>query len=293
MAVLTEEVQAKVVTALVDEGILIPGKLGEYRTKAKTAHQPLFAYLVSQNTINEEQLTEAIAKVSGVPYVNLGKAVIDGKVLALLQRETAERFMAAPLGETNDGGAKRLAVAMLDPTNLQAVDFLSNAVGRPIKVYIASETGINNVLDQYHVDLNKSVDATLAAAEDNAAVKPGAGNEVKVIVQDSPISKILTQLLEYAQRARASDIHIEPLEDKVAIRCRIDGVLRIVMELPKSIEAALISRIKILSNLKIDEHRKPQDGQFTVMVGDKEVDLRIAISPVVWGVEVVIRLLDK
>ena len=99
--------------------------------------------------------------------------------------------------------------------------------------------------------------------------------------------------MEYAVKSRASDIHIEPLEKALKIRCRIDGVLREVMQLPKSIEPALVSRIKILSNLKIDEHRVPQDGQFTVKVGNKEVDLRIAVSPVVWGEQVVIRLLDK
>jgi type IV pilus assembly protein PilB len=138
------------------------------------------------------------------------------------------------------------------------------------------------------------VDDLAASSEEAVASGKATTNaDVKVITQDSPISKILTQLLEYAQRARASDIHIEPLEDRLKIRCRIDGVLREVMSLPKSTEPALISRIKILSSLKIDEHRKPQDGQFTVMVGEKEVDLRIAISPVVWGEQVVIRLLDK
>ena len=112
-------------------------------------------------------------------------------------------------------------------------------------------------------------------------------------MQDSPISRALTTILEYAVKAHASDIHIEPLERSLKIRCRIDGVLREIMQLPKSIEPALVSRIKILSKLKIDEHRVPQDGQFAVAVNNKEVDLRIAISPVVWGEQVVIRLLDK
>ena len=112
-------------------------------------------------------------------------------------------------------------------------------------------------------------------------------------MQDSPISRALSTVLKYTVKSRASDVHIEPLEKSLKIHCRIDGVLREVMQLPKSIEPALISRIKILSNLKIDEHRIPQDGQFTVRVSDKEVDLRIAISPVVWGEQVVIRLLDK
>ncbi|HRN90591.1 MAG TPA: GspE/PulE family protein, partial [Candidatus Saccharibacteria bacterium] len=108
-----------------------------------------------------------------------------------------------------------------------------------------------------------------------------------------PISKALSTILEYAVKSRASDVHVEPLEGSLKIRSRVDGVLREIMQLPKSIEPALVSRIKILSNLKIDEHRVPQDGQFTVRVANKEVDLRIAISPVVWGEQVVIRLLDK
>lgn len=292
MAVLTEGAQQKVEEQLVETGVLRPEELNSLREEARAAGRPMFAYMVEQGAVNEEQLTEATAKISNTPYVNLSKAVIDAKVLALLPIEVAQRFMAVPLGETNEGGAKRLAVAMLDATNVQAVDFLSKAIGRAIKVYVASETGINNVIAQYHIDLGESVDTALSS-EGVDSVRSEVGKDIKVIVQDSPISKILTQLLEYAQRARASDIHVEPLEDKLTIRCRIDGVLRRVMDLPKSVEPALISRIKILSALKIDEHRKPQDGQFTIMVGNKEVDLRIAISPVVWGEQVVIRLLDK
>jgi type IV pilus assembly protein PilB len=132
-----------------------------------------------------------------------------------------------------------------------------------------------------------------AAEESQEEASNAEGKEVKTIVQDSPISKALSTILEYAVKARASDVHVEPLEGALKIRCRIDGVLREIMQLPKSIEPALVSRIKILSNLKIDEHRVPQDGQFTVKVANKEVDLRIAISPVVWGEQVVIRLLDK
>ncbi|MDO4271576.1 MAG: GspE/PulE family protein [Candidatus Saccharibacteria bacterium] len=287
MAILTDESKAKIEGYFVKAGLFTDEQLAQYRKEAKNESEPLLAYLVRNKIVNDEQLAEATARTSGMPYVNLSRAVVDGKVLALLPMETAQRFMAVPLGETNEGGAKRLAVAMLDANNVQAVDFLSNAIGRPIKVYMASESGINNVLAQYHMDVDEGVKASLEAPG------PKITNNAQVIVQDSPISKILSQLLEYAQRVRASDIHIEPSETKLTIRCRIDGVLRVVMTLPKSVEAALVSRIKILSNLKIDEHRKPQDGQFTVMVGDREVDLRIAISPVVWGEQVVIRLLDK
>src|SRR5581483_6607344 len=110
---------------------------------------------------------------------------------------------------------------------------------------------------------------------------PNKAANIGTIVQDSPITKALNTILEYAAKNRASDIHIEPLKDALKIRCRIDGILRELMRLPKSTEPPLISRIKILSNLKIDEHRVPQDGEFSVTVGGKEIDLRISVSPVV------------
>jgi type IV pilus assembly protein PilB len=127
----------------------------------------------------------------------------------------------------------------------------------------------------------------------NKAKGAKAVENVKTIVQDSPISKALAAIMDYAGKNSASDIHMEPTEDEFKIRCRIDGVLHEVMKLPKSTEAPLVSRIKILSNLKIDEHRVPQDGNFSIMVDNRPIDLRIAISPVVWGEQVVIRLLDK
>jgi type IV pilus assembly protein PilB len=179
---------------------------------------------------------------------------------------------------------------MIDANNVQAVDYLANRIQRPLKVFMASESGVRHVLDQYRTDLS-SVDVAAQASQEEA--RANNESDIKTIVQDSPISRALSTILEYAVKARASDIHIEPLEKSLKIRCRIDGVLREIMQLPKSIEPALVSRIKILSNLKIDEHRIPQDGQFTVKVAGKEVDLRIAISPVVWGEQVVIRLLDK
>lgn len=292
MSVLTPDLQKKLEEELIAESVVAEDKLVGYRTRAQTENKPIIELLLEDKVLTDEVLTKHIASISGVPYVNLSTAQIDPSVLDLLPADTAERYMAVPLGEMN----KRLAVAMLDANNIQAVDFLATKIQRPLKVYMASEAGIRNVLSQYHTDLEGGVsDAVKTVADqataDNAAV--GDGKDIKTLVQDSPISRALSTILEYAVRSRASDIHIEPLETALKIRCRIDGVLREVMKLPKSIEPALISRIKILSNLKIDEHRIPQDGQFAIHVADKDVDLRIAISPVVWGEQVVIRLLDK
>ena len=285
MALMTDEIQKKLITLLQEEGLVSADAIKAAEEKSTTEGKPLLSMLTRDGVIDNELLTHGIAQVSGVPYVNLTNTIVDQSILALLPSDIAERFMAVPLAEVQN----RLAVAMIDANNVQAVDYLANRIQRPLKVFMASEAGVRHVLDQYKTDLS-SVDVAAKASQED--VKTESGN-IKTIVQDSPISRALSTILEYAVKARASDIHVEPLEKALKIRCRIDGVLREVMQLPKSIEPALVSRIKILSNLKIDEHRVPQDGQFAVKVGDKEVDLRIAISPVVWGEQVVIRLLDK
>ena len=286
MPVMTDDMQQKLITLLRDEGLLSQPDLDEARSVSEKTSTPLILALETGGAVNSELLTHAMAQISGVPYINLTSSIIEQDVLALLPAEVAERFMAVPLASVQN----RLAVAMIDANNVQAVDYLSNRIQRPLKVFMASEAGVRHVLDQYKTDLS-SVDVAAKVSEDDFNQVDSAN--IKTIVQDSPISRALSTILEYAVKAKASDVHIEPLENSLKIRCRIDGILREIMQLPKSIEPALVSRIKILSELKIDEHRVPQDGQFAVKVGDKEVDLRIAISPVVWGEQVVIRLLDK
>ncbi len=286
MALLTSDIQDKLVKLLISEGLVEEARLQEASAKSTASNKPLMAILADDDIVDDEMLTHAIAQVSGVPYVNLTNSLIDQNVLSLLPEDIAERFMAVPLAEVQN----RLAVAMIDANNVQAVDYLANRIQRPLKVFMASEAGVRHVLDQYKTDLS-SVGEAAEASQAEASLD--SDRDVKTIVQDSPISKALSTILEYAVKSRASDVHVEPLEGSLKIRVRVDGVLREIMQLPKSIEPALVSRIKILSNLKIDEHRVPQDGQFTVKVANKEVDLRIAISPVVWGEQVVIRLLDK
>jgi type IV pilus assembly protein PilB len=303
VSVLSTATQNQVEDDLVKEGALTDDQLKSVKDKANKDGGSVFGTLVSNKLISNEQLTKAIAKANGVPYVNLTDSSIDLKTLDLLPIEVAERYMAVPLGEMQH----RLVVAMLDADNVQAVDFLSKRIGRPLKVYVASEEGIRNVLQQYQSHISEAVAGQIGQFEKDEAVdqqkKPGGkearqtetqnDKNITTLVQDSPISKALSAILEYAARNSASDVHIEPMENTLKIRCRVDGILREIMQLPKSSEPPLISRIKILSNLKIDEHRIPQDGEFSIKVADKDIDLRIAISPVVWGEQVVIRLLDK
>ncbi len=291
MSLLSTKTEKLVEELLVSDGLIKADELARLVEEAKKSNTPLISLLVSGNHITDELLTRTIAKASDIPYVNLSQARIGEQVLGLLPLDVAERYMAVPLGEME----RRLVVAMLDADNVQAVDFLAKKIGRPLKVYAATESGIRQVLKQYGLnvasDLGRSYAETKPIAANPSPLDNTSGN-LEAIVSDLPISKALTSIMEYAAKNRASDIHIEPLEKELKIRCRIDGILREVMKLPKSTEAPIVSRIKILANLKIDEHRIPQDGQFTVNVGGRFIDLRIAIAPLVWGEQVVIRLLD-
>ncbi len=285
-SLLTVEIQDKLKEIFISEGLVSADVIAESEKEAERTNRQLVAILIEKNIIDDELLTHSIAYVSGVPYVNLVNSTVSQDVLSLLSSEVAERFMAVPLAEVQN----RLAIAMIDANNVQAVDYLANVIQRPIKVFMASETSVRHILSQYKTDLSTVDEAAEVSQSETASA---LSENIKTIAQDSPISRALSTILEHAVKTRASDVHIEPLEDILLIRFRIDGVLRAMMKLPKSIEPALVSRIKILSELKIDEHRIPQDGQFGVSVSGKEVDLRIAISPVIWGEQVVIRLLDK
>jgi type IV pilus assembly protein PilB len=303
VSVLSTEILEKVEEQLVASGLLTRAELAGIKDAAKADKKPFVAALLGDGRVSNEDLTKSIAVVTNLPYVNLSKVQIEPSVLDLLPQDTAQRYMAVPLGEMHN----RLVVAMLDADNVQAVDFLSNKIGRPLKVYAASEEGIRNVLKQYKTEISDSVvddiskltgDSVEGVVDDSEklenARRAGTGaKEIQTLVQDSPVSKALNTILDYAAKNRASDVHIEPTPNSLVIRCRIDGILREIMKLPKASEPPLVSRIKILSNLKIDEHRIPQDGEFTVSVAGRDIDLRIAISPVVWGEQVVIRLLDK
>lgn len=301
MNILTPTAQQHVEDKLIEDGLITKDELKLLKSKAQKNHQPILALLMDEGHITDEQLTKALAEANNVPYVNLSEARIDQKVLDMLPLDIAEHYMAVPLGY--DNAQKRLVVAMLDAGNVQAVDFLSNKIGQPIKVYAASESGIRHVMEQY--DQTSGLSNILSMPQDLGTSEEGenktsnfapvgtADKKVQTIVQDSPVSKALYTIMEFAAKNRASDIHIEPLEKQLKIRTRVDGVLREIMKLPKSAEPAIISRIKIMSNLKIDEHRVPQDGQFSLELGGSPIDFRVAISPTVWGEQVVLRLLDK
>ncbi len=288
---LSTKTQRNVEELLLEKNILTTEQLDDFKLRALHDSQPLLAILQKAGLIDDEETSRILAKASGLQYVNLSGVVVPQAVLSAIPREFAETYGAVAFGKV-DG---RLAVAMVDPTNLQAVDFLTRKVGQPLTTFMASQSGVETIMLQYAAEISADLKKIVQTATEQSEKddKKLSGKSLQNLVQDAPISKALSTILEYAVNSRASDIHVEPREEDVRIRFRVDGVLQEAMKLPKTIEPALVSRIKILSNLKIDEHRVPQDGQFVINVGKQEIDLRIAISPVVWGEQIVIRLLNK
>ncbi len=288
---LSVETQAQVEQLLLKEKLISEADLSKLKAEAAEKNTSLLALVEEKHQVSDEDLTRIQAQVIGLPYVNLSNLPVKPEILALLPKSVASNYRAVPFGIIQG----KLAVAMLDPGNLQAVDFLSRKTNQSVVVFSASPAGIDRILAQYPSEVSSDVsEAIKSANESELADKPKAGSEkLKNLVQDAPITRALTAIMDYAAQLKASDIHIEPRQNDLKIRYRVDGILQESMTLPKSIEPALVSRIKILSNLKIDEHRVPQDGQFQFTSGGKEIDLRVTIAPIVWGEQIVIRLLDK
>ncbi|MDR0979643.1 MAG: GspE/PulE family protein [Candidatus Nomurabacteria bacterium] len=274
------DTQAKIAKLIIDNGLV-----DALRVRILPPEKQNPKAWLDDGLISPQILAHAIAHEFNIPFAYLDGALIGVDILHLVSEDSANKMRAVPLAE-RDG---KVYVALENATDTQKIDYLSNMLHKPLVVYMASPDAIGDILEQYRSDLSV-VDN---AVEANRAMDDEVNTEVKTIVQDSPIAKALVSLLEYSVKSRASDIHIEPEETRLLVRCRIDGVLREVMNLPKTIEGQLVARIKILAGLKIDEKRAPQDGQFSVKVGDQAIDLRIATSPVVWGEQVVIRILQK
>lgn len=293
--ILSADTERKIEQIILQQGIVPPQELEIAKIDALKQNQSLIKILEDRNALSDVQATKIIAMSSNIPYVDLSTVNIPNEVLTIIPHDAAESFESIAFGIV-DG---KLNVASVDPQNLQAVDFISRKTGYPVSAYLAPKSQIDKWLGSYSSNVALEVEQALgeeATAETDIGVKkPEKANakNIETIVQDAPITRALNTIFEFAINSKASDIHIEPRENSVKIRFRIDGILQEVMSLPKTTEAALVSRIKILSNLKIDEHRIPQDGQAQYRTKTKEVDMRIAIAPISFGEQIVIRLLDK
>lgn len=245
------------------------------------------------NILTTEKLAEAKAKILNIPFISLDSISFSPQALGFVPRAVAERFSVVPF--SYEEKTQTLSVAMSNPVDLEAVSFIREKTGQNIKTFATSVPEVERAINQqYRQEIVGEVGAALKETEDwRGKIKTVDTNQIAEIIKEAPIAKIVSTILEYAVTSRASDVHIEPQEDRVRVRYRIDGILYDKLSLPKSVQEAVISRIKILSEMKIDEHRTPQDGRFNFKVEDKEVDLRISVLPTSFGEKIVMRLLRK
>jgi len=241
--------------------------------------------------LKEEEIAKAKGELFNIPFVSLQEVGSAPEVLALLPKSVAERLNLIPFAISGDG--KELSVAFANPWDLEAIEFVEAKSGKKIKVYLALPQDITRAINErYAQSLTTEVTAALketSVAEEKIMEVAGRGE----VIRREPIAKIVSTVLEFAIRSRASDIHIEPSADKTRVRYRIDGILHEKLVLPKSVHEALISRVKVLTGMKIDEKRIPQDGRFNFKADGQEVDLRVSTLPTVHGEKVVMRLLKK
>ncbi len=249
--------------------------------------KPLQDLAVKNNLISEKDLTKLYADEIEIPFVELNAKEIKSEFLKLLPERIARQYNAVVF-DVDAKGAK--SVAMQDPDDIQALNFLQKLLGAGLKIHITTSSLLQAALDQYRGNISSELTKVIAV-EDESANDEEVNEED--LAEDSPVAQTVNILIEYGVQAGASDIHIEPREDFVVIRYRIDGMLREANKLPRKLLGALVSRIKILSNLKIDEKRAPQDGRFKVEVSGQIYALRVSTLPILDGEKVVMRILNE
>lgn len=280
---------------LVTSGIISEDVLKQAEKDAGESGQSLDQYLLYQKLLSERDLVRTYAKYINVSYIDLRDKIVPKDVLLKLPEKYASKYQAVFFAEENG----IFFLAMSDPEDFQGVQFIEKQSGFRVKVFMATQTDISYVLDQYKEGLSSEISRAVAESEEQVQdfkeeiKEDTTTSQLTEIVKEAPIAKALNILLEYAVKQRASDIHIEPRENEIMVRYRIDGVLKETMTLPRAIQSAVATRIKIISNLKIDEHRIPQDGRFKIIIGSTTIALRVSTLPVIYGEKIVMRLLDE
>jgi len=279
---------------LLDAGLISEKQFKQVLEKAQKTNQKIGDVLISQGLLGQTDLAKMEAYILGVPFVNLEKTTISPDVLKIVPEPIARSHNIVAFKKSGN----KLEVAMLDPEDLGTIEFIKKKANLKILPRLTTPDSIKHILKQYQRTLE---------AEFGEIIKKQAG-EVKVIkeeeateaeadlekkAQELPVIKIVDTLIKHAILERASDIHIEPTEKEVFVRYRIDGVLRDAMTLPAAISSGVVARIKVLANLRLDEHRLPQDGRFKIETEDYKYSFRVSILPIMGGEKIVMRLLPE
>ncbi|MBY0123966.1 GspE/PulE family protein [Bacillus sp. S/N-304-OC-R1] len=276
-----KQIRKRLGDLLVDAGLITEEQL-LVTLKEKSDGQKIGDALLQRGYITEQQLIEVLEFQLGIPHISLYRYPFDTKLLNIIPKETAKRQLLIPLKKEGD----KLFVAMADPMDFFAIDDLRLSTGFQIETAIATKDDILRAINKFY-DIDEGFEELLGENQQQETVQ-----EERITDQDSPVVRLVNQILSNAVTMKSSDIHIDPQETKVIVRYRIDGVLRVERVLPKHMQGVLTARIKIIANLDITEHRIPQDGRIKVNLDFHPVDLRVSTMPTVFGEKIVMRILD-
>ncbi|MFA6383149.1 MAG: ATPase, T2SS/T4P/T4SS family [Parcubacteria group bacterium] len=271
-----------------DAGMVKDEELEAAFEEAQNGDKRLGELLVEKKLILEVQLRKLYAYILGVPFVDLTKEMIPADILQIVPEPIAKKYNIIAFAKEG----QNLKIAMLNPEDIQTIDFIRKKTGLKIVTCLTSEESISVVLKQYEKSLKAEFGDIISKNADEAGLDE-AEEDLEKIAQGLPIIKIVDTLIKHAILQSASDIHIEPDEKEVRVRYRIDGILHDAMTLPKQVAQGIIARIKVLSNLKLDEHRVPQDGRFKIEKEGTRISFRVSILPIFDGEKIVMRLLDE
>ncbi|KPJ71352.1 hypothetical protein AMJ50_02580 [Parcubacteria bacterium DG_74_3] len=267
---------------LVEPGFITEAQFKESKREAENQNKPLEEILVERELIADENLGKLIAEELGYKFINLRKEVIPEEIIKIVPELVAKIQQVLVFDKTKEG----LEVALADPGNFEMIDWLERKTGEKIIPYYATPRDIGDALKYYRKELKKTFGEIIKTQVERA-------EKDKIKAEDVPIIKIVDTIIEYAYENRASDIHVEPLENQIQVRFRIDGVLHNVLTLPKNLHGLIVTRIKVLAKLRTDEHLAAQDGKFVVKFEKEKFDIRVSIIPVTEGENIVMRLLSE
>lgn len=281
--------QNELVRKLIEKKLISEDQYQQAKVKALTLGKDIEKILIDDKVISSQDFYKAKSEVYNIPFINIAEKRIPLEILNTFSKDIAKKNQAIAFEETPD----TVRVAMVDPLDIQKVRFLTTIIGKRIEPYFTDPAAIKLVVDgRYGAQINDEVDEAMEDVADIVDVT-GEGELGNEDLSSAPVAKIVNMILEYAVKHKASDVHIEPRESEIIVRYRMSGVLSEKLTFPKKLDKPVVARIKILSNLKIDEHRIPQDGRFQVKMEEYLVDVRVSIMPSVYGEKVVLRLLER
>ena len=277
---------------LLEIGLLTAGQLKEAQREEKETGQPLRRVIVQKGFISEDDLVAFLSSNMNLPRIELANYIIDPAVISLIPEELARKHQIVPVFKIGNS----LTCAMFDPLNIFAVDEVRNKICFDIDPAVATEKEIKRALDEYYSAKGNIQDIIKTIDKERLGLKDGQELELKKLQEisgEAPVVRLVNLMIMQAVHDAASDIHIEPDEEDLKVRCRVDGILHDYPAIPKYLQSALSSRIKVLANLNIAERRAPQDGQFQMKMENRQIDIRVSAVPTIYGENLVLRLLDR